>query len=127
MLPACSSGPTRQCSGFWSEWYLGKSSSFSSRNSLRSAHLFIKFEEVQNLLRSATRDCAPLERNSFVSFQASTVCTFTLVLKNAASLLDDKDPVMLETEAILGVADALLDTITSLDKFEQGIKDCLEI
>lgn len=137
----------------------------ASRNSLRSAHLLLTtdsdnpdkdFEEVQNLLRSATRDCAPLERNSFVSFQASTgveVCTFTLVLKNAASLLDDKDPVKLETEAILGslirslsslngvaneadfqlassrekVADALLDTITSLDKFEQGIKDCLEI
>ncbi|KAI3852876.1 hypothetical protein MKX03_003263 [Papaver bracteatum] len=137
----------------------------ASRNSLRSAHLLLTkdsdnpdkdFEEVQNLLRSATRDCVPLERNSFVSFQASTgveVCTFTLVLKNAASLLEDNDPVKLETEAILGslirslsslngvaneadfqlassrekVADALLDTITSLDKFEQGIKDCLEI
>ncbi|KAI3903212.1 hypothetical protein MKW98_031866 [Papaver atlanticum] len=137
----------------------------ASRNSLRSAHLLLTkdsdnpdkdFEEVQNLLRSATRDCVPLERNSFVSFQASTgveVCTFTLVLKNAASLLDDNDPVKLETEAILGslirslsslngvaneadfqlsssrekVADALLDTITSLEKFEQGIKDCLDI
>ncbi|KAI3958997.1 hypothetical protein MKX01_023673 [Papaver californicum] len=137
----------------------------ASRNSLRSAHLILTrdsdnsdkdFEDVQNLLRSATRDCVPLERNSFVSFQASTgveVCTFTLVLKNAASLLKDNDPVKLETEAILGslirslsslngvandadfqlassresVADALLDTITSLDKFEQGIKDCLEI
>ncbi|KAI3926765.1 hypothetical protein MKW92_011017 [Papaver armeniacum] len=147
----------------------------ASRNSLRSAHLLLTkdsdnpdkdFEEVQNLLRSATRDCAPLERNSFVSFQASTgvevwlyfdylhtffytdkrcnyivkkmFARFTLVLKNAASLLDDKDPVKLETEAILGslirsssldekVADALLDTITSLDMFEQGIKDCLEI
>ncbi|MCL7036009.1 hypothetical protein MKW94_027973 [Papaver nudicaule] len=137
----------------------------SSRNSLRTAHLLLSkdsdnpdkdFEEVQNLLRSATRDCVPLERNSFVSFQASTgveVCTFSLVLKNAASLLEDNDPVKLETEAILGslirslsslngvandadfqlassrekVADALLDTITSLDKFEQGIKDCLEI
>ncbi|RZC66405.1 hypothetical protein C5167_010099 [Papaver somniferum] len=87
----------------------------ASKNSLRSAHLLLTkdsdnrdkdFEEVQNLLRSATRDCAPLERNSFVSFQASTgveVCTFTLVLKNAASLLDDNDPVKLETEAILGV------------------------
>ncbi|KAI3943971.1 hypothetical protein MKW92_005818 [Papaver armeniacum] len=86
----------------------------ASRNSLRSAHLLLTkdsdnpdkdLEEVQNLLRSATRDCAPLERNSFVSFQASTgveVCTFTLVLKNAASLLDDKDPVKLDTEAILG-------------------------
>lgn len=29
------------------------------------------------------------------------VCTFKLVLKNAASLLDDKDPVILEAENIL--------------------------
>ena len=113
-------------------------------------------EEVQRLLKSAARDCVPQERNSFVAFQATTgveVCTFRLILKNAASLLDDKDPVKLEAEAMLNdlissftslddvtnetdmefaskrqkVADALMDTISSLNKFEQGIKDCLEV
>lgn len=29
------------------------------------------------------------------------VCTFKLVVKNAASLLDDKDPIKLEAENIL--------------------------
>ncbi|XP_057503134.1 uncharacterized protein LOC130786784 [Actinidia eriantha] len=113
-------------------------------------------EEVQTLLRSAARDCIPQERNSFVAFQAKTgveVCTFQLVVKNASSLLDDNDPIKLEAEAILRdlirsftslnavasetgiqfptsrqkVGDALMDTISSLNKFEQGIKDCLEI
>lgn len=113
-------------------------------------------EEVQGMLRSASRDCVPKERNSFVTFQAKTgveVCTFQLVLKNAASLLDDNDPTKLEAEASLRdlvrsftslnveanetdiqipssrqkVADALMVTISSLNKFEQGIKDCLEI
>lgn len=37
-----------------------------------------------------------MEMNDF--FQ---VCTFKLVLKNAASLLDDKDPVILKAENIL--------------------------
>ncbi|XP_022768981.1 uncharacterized protein LOC111312719 isoform X2 [Durio zibethinus] len=80
------------------------------------------------------------------------VCTFQLIVKNASSLLEDKNPVKLEAEAMLDdlinsftslnslanesdiqvassrqrVADALMDTITSLDKFEQGVKDCLE-
>uniref|UniRef100_A0A5B6ZZA1 Chloroplast thylakoid membrane n=1 Tax=Davidia involucrata TaxID=16924 RepID=A0A5B6ZZA1_DAVIN len=137
----------------------------ASRNSLRAAYLFLTnsnsdfavkdMEEIQTLLRSAARDCVPQERNSFVTFQASTgveVCTFRLVVKNASSLLDDKDPVKLEAEADLSelirsftslngmaneanillpssrqkVADALMDTISSLNKFEQGIKDCLE-
>ncbi|XP_048332531.1 uncharacterized protein LOC107420221 isoform X2 [Ziziphus jujuba] len=85
----------------------------ASRESLRAAYLLLTrdsdytnkdIEEVQRLLRSAARDCDPAERNSFVSFQANTgveVCTFRLVVKNAASLLADKDPVKLEAEAIL--------------------------
>ncbi|KAJ6329752.1 hypothetical protein OIU77_011252 [Salix suchowensis] len=114
-----------------------------------------KLEEVQRLLKSAARDCVPQDRNSFVAFQANTgveVCTFRLILKNAVSLLDKTDPVKLEAEAILNdlirsftsldglaneanaqlssdrqkVTDALMNTISSLDKFEQGVKDCLE-
>ncbi|KAM7517183.1 hypothetical protein LguiA_006766 [Lonicera macranthoides] len=138
----------------------------ASRNSLQTAYLLLTngnseyantdLQEVQKLLNSAARDCIPNERNSFVSFQASSgveVCTFTLVVSNAASLLDKKDPVKLEAEAKLSdlirsftslngvtnetdiqlasnrqkVADALMDTISSLNKFEQSIKDCLEI
>ncbi|XP_011008409.1 PREDICTED: uncharacterized protein LOC105113788 isoform X1 [Populus euphratica] len=137
----------------------------ASREILRSAYLLLtesqsefkeeKLEEVQRLLKSAARDCVPQDRNSFVAFQANTgveVCTFRLIVKNAASLLDKKDPVKLEAEAILDdlirsftsldglaneanvqlasdrqkVADALMNTISSLDKFEQGVKDCLE-
>ncbi|KAM2020756.1 hypothetical protein ACFX16_042857 [Malus domestica] len=114
-----------------------------------------EMEEVQRLFRSAARDCVIEDRNSFVAFQANTgveVCTFRLVVKNASSLLGDKDPVKLEAESLLNdlirsftslnglvnetdvqfaaerkkVADYLMDTISSLDKFEQGIKDCLE-
>lgn len=137
----------------------------ASRNSLQAAYLLITgsgtspekdLEEVQRLLVSAARDCIPQERNSIVTFQSKTgveVCTFRLVLKNAASLLDDKDPTLLEAEAKLSdlersfsslnsvangtapqivsnrqkVADALMDTISSLNNFEQGVKDCLEI
>ncbi|KAF5468478.1 hypothetical protein F2P56_012625 [Juglans regia] len=138
----------------------------ASRESLRAAYLLLTavgseytnedLEKVQGLLRSAARDCVPEDRNSIVSFQASTgveVCTFRLVVKNAASLLDNKDPVKLEAEAILSdlirsftslnglaseadiqvasnrqnVAAALMDTISCLDKFEQGIKECLEV
>lgn len=113
-------------------------------------------EEVKRLLKSAARDCIVGERNSLVAFQANTgveVCTFTLVVKNAASLLDDKDPIKLKAEAKLSdlirsftslngvaneadiqlasnrqkMADALMNTISSLNNFEQGIKDCLEI
>ncbi|KAG6750272.1 hypothetical protein NC652_034015 [Populus alba x Populus x berolinensis] len=137
----------------------------ASREILRSAYLLLtdsqsefkeeKLEEVQRLLKSAARDCVPQDRNSFVAFQANTgveVCTFRLIVKNAASLLDKKDPAKLEAEAILDdlirsftsldglaneanvqlasdrqkVADALMNTISSLDKFEQGVKDCLE-
>lgn len=137
----------------------------ASREILRSAYLLLtdsqpefkeeKLEEVQRLLKSAARDCVPQDRNSFVAFQANTgveVCTFRLIVKNAASLLDKNDPAKLEAEAILDdlirsftsldglaneanvqlasdrqkVADALMNTISSLDKFEQGVKDCLE-
>ncbi|XP_023742225.1 uncharacterized protein LOC111890314 isoform X2 [Lactuca sativa] len=136
----------------------------ASRNSLQAAYLIITsgtspekdLEEVQRLLISASRDCIPQERNSIVTFQSNTgveVCTFKLVLKNAASLLEDTDPTKVEAEAKLTdlerslsslntvangtsprlvsdrqkVADALMDTISSLNKFEQGVKDCLEI
>ncbi|XP_028757726.1 uncharacterized protein LOC114716821 isoform X2 [Neltuma alba] len=137
----------------------------ASRESLRSAYLLLlesdadytdqDFEKFQNLFRSAARDCVPQERNSFVSFQANTgveVCTFRLIVKNAASLLGNKDPVKLKAEALLDdlirsftfvsglagettyklasnrkIADAVEGTLSSLDKFEQGIKDCLEI
>ncbi|XP_062160026.1 uncharacterized protein LOC133867315 isoform X2 [Alnus glutinosa] len=137
----------------------------ASRESLRSAYVLLTrdseysakdLEEVQELLRSAARDCVPQDRSSIVSFQASTgveVCTFRLIVKNASSLLDNKDPVKLEAEATLNdlirsftslnglasetdiqlassrqkVAVALMDTISFLDKFEQGIKECLEV
>ncbi|MFS7998955.1 hypothetical protein Hanom_Chr12g01160131 [Helianthus anomalus] len=137
----------------------------ASRNSLQSAYLLITgsgtspekdLEEVGRLVISAARDCIPQERNSIVTFQSNTgveVCTFKLVLKNAASLLDDKDPIKLEADAKLSdlersfsslnsvangsapqlasdrqkVADALMDAISSLNNFEQGIKDCLQL
>ncbi|RYR48432.1 hypothetical protein Ahy_A07g034460 isoform A [Arachis hypogaea] len=132
-------------------------------------------QKFQELFRSAARDCVPQERNSFVNFQANTgvevrsssllyriqlhclfhaqVCTFRLIVKNAASLLGNKDPVKLKAEDLLDnlirsftsvtglaskaniqlssdrrkMADAVSETISSLDKFEQGIRDCLEI
>ncbi|XP_060199681.1 uncharacterized protein LOC132628022 [Lycium barbarum] len=138
----------------------------ASRNILRSAYLLLtkaesdfgekELEEFQSLLKSAARDCVPQERSSFVQFQSSTgveVCTFQLVVKNASSLLADKDPVKLAAETKLidlirsfaslsdmandidvqvasnrqKVANALMDTVTSLDNFEQGIKECLEV
>ncbi|CAN0922054.1 hypothetical protein LINGRAHAP2_LOCUS32906 [Linum grandiflorum] len=121
----------------------------------RSDFTVVESEEVQKLLISSARDCVPKERNSFVMFQANTgveVCTFTLILKNAASLLDKKDPAKLQAEAMLidlirsftslsgvvngmdiqlssdrlKVADAVKDTLSSLDKFEKGVNDCLE-
>ncbi|KAK4351978.1 hypothetical protein RND71_027496 [Anisodus tanguticus] len=137
----------------------------ASRNILRSAYLLLtrsesdfgekELEEVQSLLKSAARDCVPQERSSFVQFQSNTgveVCTFRLVVKNASSLLADKDPVKLAAETKLidlirsfaslsdmanefdvqvasnrqKVANALMDTVTCLDNFEQGIKECLE-
>ncbi|KAL4300744.1 hypothetical protein S245_060723 [Arachis hypogaea] len=138
----------------------------ASRESLRSAYLLLMepeavyseedLQKFQELFRSAARDCVPQERNSFVNFQANTgveVCTFRLIVKNAASLLGNKDPVKLKAEDLLDnlirsftsvtglaskaniqlssdrrkMADAVPETISSLDKFEQGIRDCLEI
>ncbi|CAK8568992.1 unnamed protein product [Lathyrus sativus] len=138
----------------------------ASRETLRSVYIYLTetdanftdedLQKFQQLFRSAARDCVPEDRNSFVAFQANTgveVCTFRLVVKNAASLLGKKDPVKLEAEALLDnlirsftsisgmasetnidlasdrrkIADAISDTITCLDKFEQGIRDCLEI
>lgn len=138
----------------------------ASRESLRSVYLSLStreadytdkdLESLQNLLRSSARDCVPKERSSLVDFQSKTgveVCTFKLVLKNAASLLDDKDPVILEAENILNdlvrsfgslivltngidmnlpsdrkkIADAVMESISVLDKFEKSVKDCLEI
>ncbi|KAH6828243.1 plasma membrane fusion protein [Perilla frutescens var. hirtella] len=139
----------------------------ASRNILQSAYILLMkneaefgeddLDEVQKLFVSAARDCVPQDRNSFVEFQSNTgveVCTFKLIVKNAASLLDDKDPLKLEAESKLSdlirsfsslsgmareggveltlnsrqrVADALKDTISSLNNFEQGIKDCLQV
>ncbi|XP_057793993.1 uncharacterized protein LOC131010472 isoform X1 [Salvia miltiorrhiza] len=139
----------------------------ASRNILQSAYLLLmkseaefgesELDEVQNLLVSAARDCVPQDRNSFVEFQASTgveVCTFKLIVKNASSLLGDRDPLKLEAESKLNdlirsfsslsdmaregsvqltlnskqrVVDALKDTISSLNSFEQGIMDCLQV
>ncbi|GMH04161.1 hypothetical protein Nepgr_006000 [Nepenthes gracilis] len=138
----------------------------ASREILRAAFLLLTVkdsgyerkdsEEVRRLVRSAARDCVPQERNPFVAFQAKTgveVCTFTLIVKNASSLLDDKDPTKLEAEAILNdllrsftllndmaiesdikavlnrqkLSGAVMDAISSLNKFEQGIRDCLEV
>ncbi|XP_073004869.1 uncharacterized protein [Typha latifolia] len=137
----------------------------ASRKSLSDAHLLLtsgtdseveEIEEVRRLLGSAARDCVPEQRNSIVAFQSRTgveVCTFSLLVKNAASLLDERDPVKLEAEARLSdvvrsfsalgnlmdddhfhlatdrdkLRDGLMDTISALNKFEQGIKDCLGI
>ncbi|XP_038703365.1 uncharacterized protein LOC119999719 [Tripterygium wilfordii] len=137
----------------------------ASRESLRSAYVLLTtsdykyndkdLEGVQRILRSASRDCVLQERNSFVEFQANTgveVCTFQLIVNNASSLLDERDPVRLEAEDMLNdlisaftnlnglasksdiqlassrlmVADALKDTISVLNKFEQGVMACLE-
>lgn len=98
----------------------------------------------------------PRERNSIVAFQSRTgveVCTFSLILKNAASLLDDKDPLKVAADTRLAeliqsfsdlrtvvensnfelsgdrkkMNDDLLSTITALDKYEQGVKDCIGV
>ncbi|WOK99569.1 hypothetical protein Cni_G08281 [Canna indica] len=138
----------------------------ASKETLRSAYGLLNAsasqlpvedsEEVRRLLNLASRDCVPQQRNSLVQFQSQTgveVCTYRLIVKNAASLLDNNDPVKLEAEAALDnlirsfsflgslmissnfqigtdrekVKDGLIDTISSLDKFEQGIKDCLGV
>eukprot|EP00252_Welwitschia_mirabilis_P004309 TRINITY_DN1461_c0_g1_i2.p1 TRINITY_DN1461_c0_g1~~TRINITY_DN1461_c0_g1_i2.p1 ORF type:complete len:221 (-),score=40.00 TRINITY_DN1461_c0_g1_i2:91-753(-) len=93
-------------------------------------------QKAQSLVKSAARDCIPPENGSFVAFQASTgveICTFRLILKNAASLLKDSDPIKLKADVAfddlmrkqLGGAFEL--TMTTLDKFETSIKECLGI
>ncbi|CAN6309138.1 unnamed protein product [Urochloa humidicola] len=111
-------------------------------------------EEVKGRIGAAGRDCVPRQRNSIVAFQSKTgveVCTFSLILKNAASLLTNKDPLKVEANTRLGeliqsfsdlgtvvensnfeligdrekMKDGLLSTISALDKFEQSVKDCL--
>ncbi|XP_064967843.1 uncharacterized protein LOC135614413 isoform X1 [Musa acuminata AAA Group] len=138
----------------------------ASRNTLRSAvdllnapdsqSTAVNSEEMRRLLNLASRDCVPLQRSSLVQLQSQTgveVCTFRLIVKNAASLLDKNNPVKLEAEvalddlirsfSLLGdviidgnfqveadrekVKDGLVKTISSLDKFEQGIKECLGV
>ncbi|RAL40477.1 hypothetical protein DM860_006547 [Cuscuta australis] len=88
----------------------------ASRNSLQTAHHLLVnrnggsefdengLEEVQILLKSAARDCVLQDRNRFVQFQSRAgveVCTFRLILKNASSLLDDKDPLKMDAESKL--------------------------
>uniref|UniRef100_A0A0E0KJL2 Uncharacterized protein n=1 Tax=Oryza punctata TaxID=4537 RepID=A0A0E0KJL2_ORYPU len=69
-------------------------------------------EELGRMLGAAGRDCVPRQRNSLVSLQSRSgvelfdgitlqVCTFSLILKNAASLLTDKDPLKVEADARL--------------------------
>ncbi|XP_066325183.1 uncharacterized protein [Miscanthus floridulus] len=113
-------------------------------------------EEVRGRIGAAGRDCVPRQRNSIVAFQSRTgveVCTFSLILKNAASLLANKDPLKVEADTRLGeliqsfsdlgtlaensnfeladdrekMKDGLLSTISALDKFEQSVKDCLGV
>ncbi|KAL6637952.1 hypothetical protein ACP70R_025524 [Stipagrostis hirtigluma subsp. patula] len=113
-------------------------------------------EEVRGRIGAAGRDCVPRQRNSLVAFQSRTgveVCTFSLILKNAASLLADKDPLKVEADTRLGeliqsfsdlgtlvdnsnfeltgdrekMKDGLLSTISALDKFEQSVKDCIGV
>ncbi|XP_073037021.1 uncharacterized protein [Primulina eburnea] len=91
----------------------------ASRNFLQFAYLLSKFskndlEEVQKLLVSAAADCVPPDRNSFVVLQSKTgveVCTFQFILKNASSLLDDRDPIKLEAGTKLS---DLIQSFTSL-------------
>ncbi|CAN6281176.1 unnamed protein product [Urochloa humidicola] len=62
-------------------------------------------EEVKGRIGAAGRDCVPRQRNSIVAFQSKTgveVCTFSLILKNAASLLTNKDPLKVEANTRLG-------------------------
>ncbi|KAL9274984.1 hypothetical protein AKJ16_DCAP16304 [Drosera capensis] len=80
-----------------------------------------ELEEVRRLVKTAARDCVVNERNSFVSFQAKTgveICTFSLVVNNASSLLDDGDPLKLEAEAKL---DDLVKSFTLLNSMANNV------
>ncbi|GJN23153.1 hypothetical protein PR202_gb10776 [Eleusine coracana subsp. coracana] len=113
-------------------------------------------EEVRGRIGAAGRDCVERQRNSIVAFQSRTgveAFTFSLILRNAASLLADKDPLKVEADTRLGeliqsftdlgtvvessnfelpddrkkMMDGLGSTISAIDKFEQSVKDCLGI
>nr|CAD1828222.1 unnamed protein product [Ananas comosus var. bracteatus] len=132
----------------------------ASRQILRNAYQLLeaapdsaaeKTKDVRSLLYSAARDCVPEQRNSLVAFQSQTgveVCTFRLLVNNAASLLNNGDPVKLEAEARLAevirsfssigsvinksnlqlnsdgekLKQGLTDTISALDEFERASK-----
>ncbi|KAI5071869.1 hypothetical protein GOP47_0014120 [Adiantum capillus-veneris] len=133
-----------------------------SRERLKTASSFAEtaspndIEEAQKLVKSAARDCTKPEDGSLVAFQVKTgveVCTFRLILKNAASLLDDADPVKLNANLALdnlissftmldnfltnftvdsssnrnSIADAFGETNDALDSFEKGVRECLGI
>eukprot|EP00271_Cylindrocystis_brebissonii_P020070 TRINITY_DN6494_c0_g1_i1.p1 TRINITY_DN6494_c0_g1~~TRINITY_DN6494_c0_g1_i1.p1 ORF type:complete len:309 (+),score=46.83 TRINITY_DN6494_c0_g1_i1:154-1080(+) len=62
------------------------------------------YEEATYLLHLASQDCTVPDSGSFLDLQKKTgieVCTFALVLKNAASLLEDDDEIKLAAEASL--------------------------
>jgi len=136
----------------------------ASRNRLSSAVLllssaegssFENYEEAGKLVKVAARDCTPSEIGSILDFQTRTgveVCTFKLVLKNAASLLPNDHPVKMRADAALkdlirsfisvdalltnggasaatqreDVLGALKQTMVALDTFQQGVQSCLD-
>lgn len=133
----------------------------ASRNRLRTALSLCETAYLEDLLEAdklvnvAARDCIRPEAGSLAAFQAKTgveVCTFRLILKNAASLLDDSDPMKSNANEALtnlinsftslkgilsrssvgnmdrdGVLDAFKQTNIALDTFERGVRDCLGI
>lgn len=137
----------------------------ASRDKLNNAYYLLKTGEItfnedhreaQRLVKAAARDCIPLERGSLVAFQASTgveVCTFRLIVKNAASLLDDSDPIKVKADAAFNdlirsfaildelvesgepgvvrnsekLGGAFAEAFVALDKFETSIKHCLGV
>ncbi|KAL3694249.1 hypothetical protein R1sor_007900 [Riccia sorocarpa] len=134
----------------------------ASRERLNSALLLLtkprelstqELEEAARLVKVASRDCMPASDGSLIGLQSKTgveVCTFKLVLKNAASLLADNDPLKLTAEQNLqalirsfvildgllddtslsnsvdreGLTRALQDTYRSLDQFGAGVRSC---
>lgn len=84
---------------------------------------------------------------------AEQVCTFRLIVKNAASLLDDSDPIKVKADAAFNdlirsfaildelvesgepgvvrnsekLGGAFTETFVALDKFETSIKHCLGV
>ncbi|ONM09866.1 hypothetical protein ZEAMMB73_Zm00001d034248 [Zea mays] len=84
----------------------------ASRDTLVKAHALLASpsastedaEEVKGRILAAGRDCVPRQRNSIVALQSRTgveVCTFSLILKNAASLLANKDSLKVEADTRL--------------------------